>query len=56
MITSSVGEIRLLLEALEKAARRQEAEGRARPHMAGPHDRKAEELRRLAVRLQEARL
>lgn len=52
-IQLSVGEVRLLVEALMKRAKRHDAEGRARPHNAGHHDRTAMEMRALARRLVE---
>lgn len=54
-IQLSVGEVRLVIEALTKRANRHEAEGRARPHGAGSHDRIAAEMRRLVDRLNVVR-
>lgn len=54
-MTFSVGEIRLLIDALTRAASRQDAEARYRPRSAGPHDRTAREMRRLLERILETR-
>lgn len=54
-IQLSVGEVRLIAEALHHRANRHEAEGRARPGNAGPHDRRADEMRKLCERILQAR-
>jgi hypothetical protein len=41
----------LIIDALARAAARLESYGRARPHLAGPHDRKAAAMRALRARL-----
>jgi hypothetical protein len=47
----TVGEVDLMVEALELRARRHEAMARFNPRNAGPHDRKAEAMRKLRHRL-----
>jgi alpha-D-ribose 1-methylphosphonate 5-triphosphate synthase subunit PhnI len=47
----SVGDIELIAEALRHRAARLEAYGRAYPHNAGPHERKAMAMRVLRDRL-----
>ena len=41
----------LLVEALNRAATRQESESRFNPRSAGPHDLKASRMRKLAARI-----
>jgi hypothetical protein len=50
-IEISVDELLLLIEALAMAASRHESEARYRPHIAAPHDRKAERMRKLRAKL-----
>ena len=51
----SVGDIALLVEAVNKAASRHESEARFSPHRAMPHDRKAEAMRALCAKLLKKR-
>ena len=47
----TVSEIELVVEALEHRASRHESYSRHNPRAAGPHDRKAAEMRDLRARL-----
>ena len=52
-INLSIGELELVLEALAYRAGRHESMARVYPHIAGPHDRKAEAMRALATKLKK---
>lgn len=53
-IQLSIGEVRLILEALTYRAKRHDAEGRSRPSNAGVHDRAAFAMRELVERIVRA--
>jgi len=48
----TLSEIELLIEALTRAASRHESMARFNPPTAGPHDRKAEAMRKLKRKLE----
>ena len=54
-IDFSISEINLVIEALQARASRHESMSRARPQTAGPHDRAAIAMRKLAQRLTKER-
>jgi hypothetical protein len=54
-INLSVGELMLAIEALEARASRHESMARFNPSVAGPHDRKAADMRKLRDRLQRTK-
>lgn len=45
-------ELLTFVDALKRAARRQESEAQADPRNAGPHEQKASEMRRLALKIE----
>jgi hypothetical protein len=51
MFRFTIGELELVVEALEHRANRHEAMSRYSPRGAGPHDRKADAMRKLRRRL-----
>jgi hypothetical protein len=51
----SVGEVNLILEALEHRASRHESYARSDPRNAGPHERVAADMRTLRDRIKSAR-
>ena len=51
MVNLSLGEVALVVEALEYRASRHESYSRINPRGAGPHDRKAEAMHELAAKL-----
>ena len=54
--TFTVGELELLIEALERAASRHESEARYNPGNARAHDVKAEAMRKLRDRLKRNKI
>lgn len=54
LIELSSSEMIVVIEALKRAATRQESEARYDPRNAGPHEKKARDMRRLALRIETA--
>ena len=50
-LSFNIAELDLIIEALEARAGRHESMARFSPRGAGPHDRKAEAMRKLAAKL-----
>ena len=51
----TIAEWKLIAEALNRAAIRQESEARYNPRVAGPHLTKAQAMRKLIVKIEEQR-
>ena len=51
----TIAEWKLIAEALNRAAIRQESEARYNPRVAGPHITKAQAMRKLIVKIEEQR-
>ena len=52
----TTNELLLLIEALATAASRHESQSRFNPKAAGPHDRKAEAMRKLRAKLMKTKV